>query len=216
MVWKHWAWPFRRTTHSESFTSGVSIHFQCFLMTLFDMNFNGHNREQHRKWRGKGVGGSIENQHNIDIFGTKKYIMDFIVNLLMKTRQTNDSLTLCSLCTNRQPTERVLQRWFGEDCARERRLCVGALMDDGPGTNSSSTIIHPLLVFRCFLLPLILVQMDAVNNTLSAKTWKSKVRFLEKTFMFHSQSMMWASVRVPTDSVPTTQSQKREVGTIAL
>ena len=27
---------------------------------------------------------------------------------------------------------------------------------------------------------------------------------------------MWASVSVPTDSVPTTQSPKREVGTIAL
>ena len=32
---------------------------------------------------------------------------------------------------------------------------------------------------------------------------------------FHSQSIMWASVRVPTDNMPTTQSPKREVGTIA-
>ena len=34
--------------------------------------------------------------------------------------------------------------------------------------------------------------------------------------LFFSQSIMWASVSVPTDSVPTTQSPKREVGTIAL
>ena len=33
---------------------------------------------------------------------------------------------------------------------------------------------------------------------------------------FYSQSILWASVSVPTDSVPTTQSPKREVGTIAL
>ena len=31
-----------------------------------------------------------------------------------------------------------------------------------------------------------------------------------------SQSIMWASVKVPTDSMPTTQSPKRKVGTIAL
>ena len=33
---------------------------------------------------------------------------------------------------------------------------------------------------------------------------------------FFSQSNLWASARVPTGSVPATQSQKREVGTIAL
>ena len=35
-------------------------------------------------------------------------------------------------------------------------------------------------------------------------------------FFFFSQSNLWASARVPTGSVPATQSQKREVGTIAL
>ena len=35
-------------------------------------------------------------------------------------------------------------------------------------------------------------------------------------FFYHSQSIMWASVRVPTDNMPTTQSPKREVGTIVL
>ena len=34
--------------------------------------------------------------------------------------------------------------------------------------------------------------------------------------LFYSQTKLWASARVPTGSVPTTQSQKREVGTIAL
>ena len=33
---------------------------------------------------------------------------------------------------------------------------------------------------------------------------------------FFSQSNLWASAGVPTGSVPATQSQKREVGTIAL
>ena len=32
----------------------------------------------------------------------------------------------------------------------------------------------------------------------------------------YSQSNLWASARVPTGSMPATQSQKREVGTIAL
>ena len=35
-------------------------------------------------------------------------------------------------------------------------------------------------------------------------------------FEFRPLSIMWASARVPTDSVPTTQSPKREVGTITL
>ena len=33
---------------------------------------------------------------------------------------------------------------------------------------------------------------------------------------FYSQSFLWASASEPAGSVPTTQSQKREVGTIAL
>ena len=37
-----------------------------------------------------------------------------------------------------------------------------------------------------------------------------------RLYIFYSQSILWASVSVPTDSVPTTQSPKREVGTIAL
>ena len=34
--------------------------------------------------------------------------------------------------------------------------------------------------------------------------------------LFHSQSKLWASARVPAGSVPSTQPQKREVGTITL
>ena len=77
MVWRHWAWPFRRTTQSQSFTFGVSIHFQCVFgwhsLTWISMNTN--NREQHWKWRGKGIEWIIESQHNIDISGTWECVM---------------------------------------------------------------------------------------------------------------------------------------------
>ena len=38
----------------------------------------------------------------------------------------------------------------------------------------------------------------------------------EPSELFSSQSIMWASFNLPTDSAPTTQSPKRKVGTIAL
>ena len=50
------------------------------------------------------------------------------------------------------------------------------------------------------------------------KRWKKGKRekvVLGKGLFFHNQNL-WASARVPTGSVPATQSQKREVGTIAL
>ena len=44
---------------------------------------------------------------------------------------------------------------------------------------------------------------------------KRKGKGLMGFLKIHNQQL-WASVRVPTDSVPTTQSPKRRVGTIAI
>ena len=54
-----------------------------------------------------------------------------------------------------------------------------------------------------------------IRREVVLSSWYGRNSLFLSLFFFHNQ-ILWASARVPTGSVPATQSQKREVGTIAL
>ena len=60
-------------------------------------------------------------------------------------------------------------------------------------------------------------QEKRVEEKKEEKRKREKVVLAKVLFVFFfSQSILWASASEPAGSVPATQSQKREVGTIAL